>query len=283
MNEAVKVMLSRYQNKTTSDHERALHEIIQEIALLGLWRGKFFEHATCYGGTALRILYGLDRFSEDLDFSLLKKNKGFKLEKYFPFVRDELEAYGFQVEIESVEKKTSAIDSAFIKTNTLVQLIKIQDDPAIPKNKKIQIKFEVDKEPPLGFSTESQLVLQPTPFYVQTMVKEDLFAGKMHALLFRNWKHRQKGRDWYDFVWYLSQGISLHLEHFKKRSIQSGHINEKTSLDRKILFDMFEERIQRIDIDMIKRDVRPFVLDSRKIEIWSKQFFLDLMKKIKIV
>jgi len=68
MHEAVTRMLAKYEPKSVDDSVRALREIIQEVALLGLWRAKFFEHAAFYGGTALRILYGLVRFSEDLDF-----------------------------------------------------------------------------------------------------------------------------------------------------------------------------------------------------------------------
>ena len=282
MNEAINAMLNRYQNITAQDRERALHEIMQEVALLGLWRGKFFEHATFYGGTALRILYGLDRFSEDLDFSLLKTNKRFRLEKYFSFVSDELGAYGFQVEIQKVEKKSSSIDSAFIKANPMVHKMKIQADPAVQQNKKIQIKFEVDREPPLGFTNESRLVLQPTPFYVQTMVPGDLFAGKMHALLFRNWRQRQKGRDWYDFVWYVSRGVALHMEHFVKRAVQSGHLTPSVSMDKRRLTAMFEGKLESLDIESIKRDVRPFLQDPRKLDLWSKSFFLDRLDKAKL-
>jgi predicted nucleotidyltransferase component of viral defense system len=119
MNEIIQGMLKKYAPRSPMEHERALCEILQEIALVGLWRGKFFEQAAFYGGTALRILYGLDRFSEDLDFTLLHPNAHFTWSHYAKSLVEELQAYGFNVEL--IEKKKSiesAIKSAFLKTKT---------------------------------------------------------------------------------------------------------------------------------------------------------------------
>lgn len=285
MNEAIEVMLKKYNCKTAQDHERALYEIIQQITLLGLWRGKFFEHASFYGGTALRVLYGLDRFSEDLAFSLMKKNMDFSLKKYFNFIEEELNAFGFEVELEKVEKpQTAKIDSAFIKANTMVQFIRIGIPHETQKNKKIQIKFEIDRDPPLGFDVESKLVLEPTPFYVQTYVKEDLFAGKMHALLYRSWGKRIKGRDWYDFEWYIKKNIPIHLAHFQKRAEQSGHLDLKGKvLTPDQLKNFLREKIQNLDVNLAKQDVVNFIVDDQHLNIWSKDFFIQLLDHLKII
>ena len=127
MNEAIQQMLATYACKTREDYENALREILQQLALLGLWRAKFFEHAAFYGGTALRILYGLDRYSEDLDFSLLKPDKTFSLDNYGASLRRELSSFGFEVSFEIRRKSPeSAIKSAFLKADTLEQLISVK-------------------------------------------------------------------------------------------------------------------------------------------------------------
>ena len=196
MNDAIQQMMARYACKTQDDHINALREILQQIALLGLWRGKFFEHAAFYGGTALRVLYGLDRYSEDLDFSLLLPSKAFSLDAYGQTLRREIASFGFEVSFE-VRQKTadSAIESAFLKANTAEQLIVIQATPtALHRHQTLKIKLEIDTDPPAGFETESRTVLLPTPFAVRVYRRPDLFAGKMHAILCWKWKSRVKGR-----------------------------------------------------------------------------------------
>lgn len=283
MNDAIKIMLARYKAQSTQDHENALHEVIQEIALLGLWRGKFFEHAAFYGGTALRILYGLDRFSEDLDFSLLKPNKSFSLDKYFPFVKNELTSFGFTVEVEAKKKsKESAIASAFIKAGTAEHLLKIGVRDKVAKEQKITIKFEVDTDPPPHFKTDAKFLLNPVPFSVQTFVPADLFAGKMHAVLFRGWKNRVKGRDWYDLVWYAQRDTPLHLKHLEARMVQSGNWEGSEKLTSEKFLAVVKKRIAGLDVGKAKNDVRPFLRDANSLDVWSKDFFLEVAKKIRV-
>lgn len=120
MNNVISQMLSKYEIKNTHDEVNALKEVIQEIVLSGLARGNFFEDAAFYGGTALRIFYNLDRFSEDLDFALLNKNINFDLSEYFNYIEKELNAYGLNLEIKTKEKSAhSNITSAFLKGDTI--------------------------------------------------------------------------------------------------------------------------------------------------------------------
>jgi predicted nucleotidyltransferase component of viral defense system len=237
MNPAIDAMLSKYDCSTTEAFQRALHEILQEVCLLGLWRSKFFEHAAFYGGTALRILHGIERFSEDLDFSLLKANKNFSLEPYFEGLTSELASFGFDVEIEHHQKqKQSAIESAFLKANTLTNLIVLGYRGTHHRSALLKIKLEIDRDPPPLFQTNSEVVLLPTPFSVRTYVPSDLFAGKMHALLFRKWGTRVKGRDWFDFIWFVSRGIPLNLIHLRERCRQSeGSSNFRTLPSKRLL------------------------------------------------
>lgn len=282
---AVLDMLARRNPRTRGEYEYALKQIIQEIALLGLWRGKFFEKAAFYGGSALRIFHGLDRFSEDLDFSLLRRSDGFDLADYFPFIVRELEGFGFDVEITMKEKNVSGdVDTAFVKANTLVHFIKvgvpadIRDN--VPANRLSKLKFEIDNDPPSGFEVESRFALEPVPFSVVLYTPPSLFAGKMHALLCRSWKSRVKGRDWYDFYWFVKNNTPLDLFHLEKRMEQSGHLEAGKPLSRAVFTRLLSDRIGSVDFSMAKKDVAPFLRDAGALEVWSAEFFLDVSRRI---
>ena len=277
-------MLDQYENHHLSIKQR-LREILQQCALLGLARSKFFEHAAFYGGTALRILYDLDRFSEDLDFSLLKPNKNFNLTPFLESLERELLSMGFDVEVTSKKKNTdSVIMSAFLKSNTKIMLLSVTNkSEKTHADEKIKIKFEVDTDPPLGFELESKVILNPVPFYVLTYKPADLFAGKMHAMLCRNWKNRIKGRDWYDFIWFLQKKTPLHLSHLEKRMKQSTHLDKKDNLTEKKLKEFLAQKIKKIDWKNATEDIKPFIYDSSTLKLWNKQFFLSLISEIKFI
>ena len=288
MNEAVRQILATYEIRSVEDSLRALREVMQEIALLGLWRSKFFENAAFYGGTALRVLCGLDRFSEDLDFSLLEKRKNFDLGDYSEALKRELASFGFAVEIESRPKPASAaIQSAFLKADTRTQMITVEFDKGlvqkVPRNQVLKIKLEIDVDPPPGFATEVRYLLRPVPFSVRTFSLPDLFAGKMHAVLCRGWKSRFKGRDWYDLVWFAAYHPELHLVHLEQRMRQTGHWQGPAPLTAGDLRVLLSNRIEKVDIDQIRREVERFVKDPAALAVWSKEFFLDVASRIKIV
>lgn len=288
MNEAIQKMIDRYNCVSLIDYKNALKEILQEIVLLGLWRSKFFEHAAFYGGTALRILYGLDRFSEDLDFSLLKVNPSFQLSTYEKAVKNELNAFGFDVWIEHKEKSSEGtIQSAFVKANTLNNLLRIDIPEQLQAkthlDERIKIKFEIDVNPPLKFSTESKPILRPAPFSVRTYVKPDLFAGKMHALLCRKWQNRVKGRDWYDFIWYLANEVPLNLRHLEERMKQTEHLSLNENLTRDHLIHLIHEKLQCIDLELASKDVIPLLRDPSKVEVWSKEFFQSITEQLTVI
>jgi len=286
MNDVVNKMLGRYQCASVSDYENALKEIIQEIALLGLWRSKFFEKAAFYGGSALRILYGLDRFSEDLDFSLLKKDQKFSFRDYSRTVEEELKSFGFSVSVEVKEKKIETnIDSAFIKAGTMKNMIVIDMPESVRKKvhekKVLKVKLEIDKDPPGGFDTEAKFLFHPIPFSVNTYSCSYLFAGKMHAILCRPWVNRVKGRDWYDLVWYVGQDIAIDLKHLEKRMKQSGHMKVGESMTNKELMKRLLEKIDALDFKAAQKDVQPLLKDPSSLELWSKPFFQAVCEKIR--
>lgn len=284
MNQAIQTMLKRYRCETRHQYERALKEILQELALIGLWRSHFFEHAAFYGGTALRILYGLDRFSEDLDFTLLKPDRDFSLEIYNSFVRSELEAYGFDVEVETKPKTwQTAVQSAFIKTNTMGELLKI----GIPTNlvkgfhphTQLKIKVEIDTDPTPAYRAETRFLKTPINIGIRAVILEDVFAGKMHALLFREWKGRVKGRDWYDWLWLVREGVTLHLERLSIHLRTSGFLKTDSPLKKKEFEQLMYDKIDALDLDAVLSDLRPFISDSASIADWSKEMFRYFVKE----
>jgi len=288
MNDAVRQMLDAYACRTRDEYVNAIREILQQLALLGLWRSKFFEHAAFYGGTALRVLHGLDRYSEDLDFSLLKPGASFTLGAYGTALQRELASFGFDVTFER-RKKTAhtAIESAFLKANTLEQLIVVKAGSDIlggqHSREVLKIKLEVDTEPPGGFQTESRPLLVPIPFAVNAYTLPDLFAGKMHAILCRKWKNRVKGRDWYDLVWYLGRHPQLRLSHLEQRMRQSGDWTGRKPLDRASLLQWLVRSIDELNVDQARREVAPFVRDKDSIRLWSRDFFRDIAGRIATV
>ncbi|WP_411821238.1 nucleotidyl transferase AbiEii/AbiGii toxin family protein [Leptospira sp. 'Mane'] len=283
MHSAIESMLQRYSCKTIEDYKNALKEITQEIALLGLHRGGFFHHAAFYGGTALRIFYQLDRFSEDLDFSLIKKNKKFQLTDYTRSLRDELGAYGLEMSVEEkIKKNDSPIKSAFIKGGTEIHLLKINAirslNLGINANEQIRIKLEIDTDPPKKADYETKYLLEPIPFPVPLFSPSSLFAGKIHAVLCRDWKTRVKGRDFYDYVWYLTKRIPVNLEHLKERMIQSNHLDPKKKLDMNTLVQLLTDRFETVSFDQAKKDVLPFIKNAEAIQHWSTEFFIKITK-----
>lgn len=278
MDSTIISLLNRYTLQTQQDYENALKEILQQMALLGLWRAKFFEHAAFYGGTSMRILYGLNRFSEDLDFSLLKKNKSFNLASYLKAIEDELASFGFQTSITIKEKNIDTnIQSAFLNANTQQHLISIQAPESISKRYHHQnttkIKLEIDTDPPLGFNTETKALFQPIPFWVKSYTLPDLFAGKISACLCRQWGSRIKGRDWYDFLWFIQQNAKLHVKHLEKRLRQSGFYHDKKALTLAETKKLLHEKIDQLDIALAKKDISVFIKNNHDIVAWNKALF----------
>ena len=278
--------IESYKPKNIEETEQALREIMQEITLAGLYRANFFQHAAFYGGTALRIFHGLKRFSEDLDFSLLKKNSNFDITPYFHNISEEFRALGLTVTLTHKSKTIDTnIDSAFLKSDTIWSEI-ILENSLIPLNlirkPVIKIKLEIDKNPPLGFGTENLLLLRPFSFQVNCMKLPDLYAGKMHALLFRKWKTRVKGRDWFDFEWYVQNNVPLNLEHFKMRAIESGDF-DSDNIGEGDFKEMLLNRISQIQIEGIKLDISRFIQDQNVLNIWSIDYFKELVKKMRFL
>ena len=269
-------MLASYETGNDNDRLNAVHEVMQQVAPGGLYNGGFFNKAAFYGGTCLRIFHGLDRFSEDMDFSLLAADPAFRLDPYFDAITAEFAALGQSIDITTKEKTAqSTIQSAFLKSDTA------QYDIHLGRDRKIKIKIEVDTTPPLGFSTEQKLLLQPFSFYTNCFTLPDLYAGKMHALIYRSWKNRVKGRDWYDFEWYMRKNVTMDFKHFCERAYQFGS-EAQGSLTSDRFRAILKDRIRKADIRQVKEDVAPFIKDPGRLHIWSTEYFLQLADMMKL-
>ncbi len=288
MNPALQSMLGKYKCETRQDYENALKELIQELALLGLWRAKFFEHAAFYGGSSLRILYGLDRFSEDMDFSLLEPRSDFELQPYLDAIKVELNSMGIVVNVEKkIKSLETSIDSAFIKADTKEHLIRFEVPEEIAARvqhtERLKIKLEVDTDPPGGFETEAKILLQPIAFSVNTYKLPALFAGKLHAVLARAWQNgRVKGRDYYDLVWYIGRDVPVQLSHLEQRLRQTGTWTSEKSMTRKDLLNLLEQKFSNLDLNLAKKDIIPFIRDPQAVALWSREFFRQLLPLLKV-
>ncbi|WP_295092403.1 nucleotidyl transferase AbiEii/AbiGii toxin family protein [Ruminococcus sp.] len=286
MNSVLGEMLKKYETNGISDKKNAIKEIMQEIVLCGFSRAGFFKKTAFYGGTALRIFYGLDRFSEDLDFSLMETDDSFDLSEYFPILRKEIASYGLNVEVSEKQKtKESAIRSAFLKGNTKEHMLLFYaSDPVISSvagDEKIKIKFEVDTNPPIGATFERKYRLLPSPYEVTLYDMSSLFAGKAHAVICRSWKSRVKGRDLYDYIFYLSRGAALNTEHLKARLVQSEAWNQENDFNIDDAKKLLCSRFDTIDFEQAKDDVRPFIKDTGSLDLWCADFFKQITNELK--
>ncbi|MCR5013768.1 MAG: nucleotidyl transferase AbiEii/AbiGii toxin family protein [Bacteroidales bacterium] len=264
-------MLKAYKDQQGLTSPNAEHEVMQQIALAGLHRGGFFNHAAFYGGTCLRIFHDLPRFSEDMDFSLIEKRDDIHLEDYFNAIKDEFQMTGLEVTIAKKEKKAfGRVESAFLKENTEAYEIKFQTKKAI------KIKIELDTDPPLEFNTEQRLLMEPYSFMVRCFTLPDLYAGKMHALVYRTWQQRIKGRDWFDFEWYVRNRVKLNFDHLRTRIKEFNG----EDIDKEMFLKQLREKIATTNINMVKADVLNFISDPHAIDIWSNDYFLLLADKI---
>lgn len=267
-------MVESYAPKSALERQAVQQEVMQLIALSGLARGGFFEKAAFYGGTCLHLFYGMERFSEDMDFSLLSPDPKFDFESYFPAIREEFAIAGKEVEMQLKHKgKPSSIESAFLKESSEVFRI------GFTTQKQIKVKIEVDIDPPPDFSTEMNLMTRPVSRWIRAYSIGDLYAGKVSAALFRAWRSRVKGRDWYDLEWYVRNGFVCNLKHLSARGRESNSNVDLSS--REAVIAAFKERIATIDFKAASEDVRPFLKDASCLDIWSQDYFTALVDMIK--
>ncbi len=278
-------MINLHPVITDHDKRNAIKEVVQEIVLCGLSRVGFFKEAAFYGGTALRIFYGLDRFSEDLDFSLRRVDPAFNFEKYIPGLELELQSYGLNLVISTkVKSRESSINSAFVKGETKELMLTFYPDEVlaiqIGGGELVKVKFEVDIAPPPFAQFETKYKQLPIPYEVTLYDLPSLFAGKIHAVLCRSWKKRVKGRDLYDFAFYIARKTPVNLKHLNARLVDSGFLQAHQQLTLDVLKRTLIERFVSIDYRLAKEDVLNFIKKPNQVEFWSESFFSSLTDEL---
>lgn len=273
--------LEQYQTKSWTEEENAIKEIFQEVALAALGRTDFFKYAAFQGGTALRILYTLQRFSEDLDFILKTPDPQFRLIDYLKNLREEFFAYGVSMEVEDRSKLNASVQKAFIKEDSPGSLLFLKYKPRDQQPRKIKIKFEIDTNPPLGSVFETKFLDFPFSFGILMQDLPSLFAGKNHALLCREYI---KGRDWYDFLWYVGRKIPINFTLLDNACQQNGPWKEEQGIVTKDWYlQNMEKKIGSIDWEAAKKDIARFLKprDLPTLDLWNTDFFLDHLNKLK--
>ena len=287
MNNVIETMLSKYNPQNNIERENAIKEIIQEIALAGLSHGDFFEKAAFYGGTCLRIFHGLNRFSEDLDFALLEKDSNFHLNDYFSPLQKEFQSFGLDMDIELKEKdKEAEVQSAFLKANTLTLMMTFfpnnEESRHVISNQKIKIKFEIDIDNPQGGITENRYKMLPAPYEVRVFDETTLFAGKIHAIICRDYKNHVKGRDYYDYLFYIGKGSKINLTYLENKLKNTGGIlkdNETLTLQK--VKDLLKVKFEQVDYESAKNDVLGFINNRDDLKFWKKELFLETLNELK--
>ena len=286
MDPIIEQMLTAYETQTLYDKKNGIKEVVQEIVLCGLSRSGFFKTAVFYGVTALRLFYGLDRFSEDLDFSLKVSTPSFDFSEYLPILEKEIRSYGLNFRVEAKDKSTNSdIKSAFLKGNTKEHMLILFADEqlasSIGSGELIKVKFEVDTNPPDYAAFEIKYRLLPIPYEITLYDMPSLFAGKIHAVICRAWKNRVKGRDLYDYVFYLSRGTAVNLKHLTARLAQSGYIPQGKQITIEDVKEILRMRFANIDFTQAKQDVLPFIKNPGALNVWNADFFCEITGSLK--
>jgi hypothetical protein len=267
-------MMLRYDINTKEEYNNALFEIMQQTTLAVLHRCRFFKKAAFLGGSCLRFLHESQRSSENMNFSLLKPDTNFSMDNYYKSVISDFRALGRDVVIKQNRKSTEIdIELTFMRDPTEISNF------AFPANKEMKINLKVDTHPPGGFTAEYKTLSQPFPCMVRCYTLPDLFAGKMHAFLFRHWTTRVKGRDWYDFEWYVRRNVPLNFDHLQQCMLKYNDISPR-NLSQTHFKKLLKDQIHEADIRLIKSDVRHFLKEDSLMDDWCADYFLQLVDRI---
>jgi len=271
--------LQTYAAGNALQEQQALKEILQELTLYALWRGNFFEVAAFQGGTSLRILHGLPRFSEDLDFILLKPNPDFQWQPYFTALTSVLAQFGVRCELTERSRMDQAVRHAMLKDNSMARQLDLSFfDASTPV--KLKVKLEIDTNPPNGTGTRWQYLDFPLDFEVFAQDLPSNFALKLHALLCRPYL---KGRDWFDFAWYCRQKTQPNLLHLTNALNQTGPWQGQNLLiNSQWLADALRAKISSIHWPQAAQDVAPFLPAAELVSLtlWGERFFSDKVSRL---
>ncbi|MCQ2743052.1 MAG: nucleotidyl transferase AbiEii/AbiGii toxin family protein [Bacilli bacterium] len=278
INETLLNLICKYESTNIVNVKNAIKEILQNIILVGLEKGKFFNVASFYGGTSLRILRGLPRFSEDLDFTLLCENSEFNFDEYLSFAEVELNSFGIECDVAAKEKKVeTTVESRYFKFNLkrLLDMTYPEYAKKVADNELLTIKVEIEKKTFDGYVNESKILTSPSFCLVKTFTMDTLFASKLLAVLYRKWGQRVKGRDFYDYLFYIKNHTKVNLKFLENGLKAFGHLQKDEELSLDLLKQKLLDRFSSIDFEKCKEDVLPFVKKGDPfIDSFKKEMFL---------
>lgn len=272
---------NRYNIKTADDELNALKEITQEVVLYALYKVGFFEKVCFMGGTCLRIVHSLDRFSEDLDFSTRTIDTEFNLDEYLAPALEIVRPYGYALTIDEKDLKEKSVQSRFLKDDSIKKVLTFKHKQ--DERQKIKIKVEVDTMPPSGAIENAEYIDFPDDFQILAYDIPSLMSGKIHALLCRTYS---KGRDWYDFSWYVKNNYSPNLTLLKNALKQFGPWSgQDIQVDENFLKEGLVKKVRSLDWEDVKVDVRKFLSPekARSLDIWSSDLFENKIKRLKLL
>jgi predicted nucleotidyltransferase component of viral defense system len=272
--------LKKYGTDSAETALKAIREITQELILFALSTSDFFSHAAFQGGTCLRIVHGLNRFSEDMDFTLKTRDPTFSWQQYLALIGTTLEQYGYSVELQDESRVDDTVKKAFIKDDSIGKVLRLAYANRQGTQQKIRIKLEIDTNPPGGGEFETAFIGFPAPSSITTETLPTLFAGKSHALLCRTY---EKGRDWYDFLWYMGNKTSLNYPHLCAALNQVGPwAGNDIIVDRDWYITEMKKRIEEMDWARAKDDVSPFISRQEQgiLNTWSADLFLSALARL---
>lgn len=280
MLDLIEQQLKNYDLSSDRTKDQALREVVQEIAIFGLWKSNFFDEALFHGGTSLRILYDLPRFSEDIDFMLRKPDPEFPWHKHVKELEQTLTQFGIQCEVQPKGKMVSTVRKAVLKDNSITKQINLSFRNRDP-GQKIRIKLEIDTNPP-EYSDETESVLKfPETHTIRHQDLGSSFALKIHAMLCRSYT---KGRDWYDFVWYVSKRVQPNLPHLRAALIQNGPWKDQNDLEIGLswLEKELSTALDRIVWTQIKEEVGRFISPDQFqiLDGWNSEFFMQQIEQL---
>lgn len=262
----IEVIQQKLRPLTTFEEKyNTLREFLQILILKIIDESGYFRNLAFVCGTALRILYDLKRFSEDLDFCLISHDH-YDFSAMMTSLERQLKLYHLESSVRYKDHRTVA--SAFIKFDNILHATGLTGHV----DKKLLIKFEVDQNPPQGFKTQLSVINKDFLIGINHFDQPSLFAGKLHALLCRKYT---KGRDYYDLIWYLSQKIEPNFDLLNNAILQTE--NQNLQLNKKRLHDLLEKRLQTTDFGKVRADISPFLIDPKEIRFFDKNYFLNLI------
>lgn len=249
-------------------------EKFQNLILMGLsLRTDFFKHVAMFGGTALRIFHNLPRFSEDLDFTMDTSDPDFS---FIPY-KEPMQSFFTGVGLEEVQINTKEQGKDVLSVSLVL---------STNRSNSLKVKIDIEKSPfEVLPETETLYGSYPYQYPARVCTLSSSFAGKMDAIINRQWGNKRvKGRDWYDFLWYMRKGTDLDICWLEERMRAKGSLESAESLTPELLGEMFEERARSVDVREVLRDVRPFMTDSlekNSSDTWTADMFV--LQKDKLV